>query len=137
MGLKSQKRLAAEILKVGISRVWIDPESIDKVAAAITREEIRSLIKEGAIQALPKMGVSRARVKKGRKGPGSRKRGFMRRQPWEVTVRSLRAYLKTLRDKEVITRTAYRKLYRMAKGGFFESKAHLRRYIESEGLRKK
>ncbi|MCK4435394.1 50S ribosomal protein L19e, partial [Candidatus Bathyarchaeota archaeon] len=29
MDLKSQRRLAAEILKIGENRVWIDPERID------------------------------------------------------------------------------------------------------------
>jgi len=45
-GLKSQRRLAAQILKVGQNRVWINPERIDDVEAAITREEIRKLIHE-------------------------------------------------------------------------------------------
>ena len=80
MSLKSQRRLAAKILKVGENRVWINPDRIDDVQAAITREEIKKLIHEGAIKALPKEGVSRARAriihakkKKGlRKGPGSR-----------------------------------------------------------------
>ncbi|MGD2065814.1 MAG: 50S ribosomal protein L19e, partial [Candidatus Bathyarchaeota archaeon] len=46
MSLKSQRRLAAEIMKVGENRVWIDPERIDYVEAAITREEIKKLIHE-------------------------------------------------------------------------------------------
>ena len=44
MSLKSQRRLAAEILKIGKNRVWIDPERIDEVEVAITREEIRKLV---------------------------------------------------------------------------------------------
>ena len=43
--LSLQKRLAAEILGVGESRIWIDPNRIEDVADAITREEIRGLIK--------------------------------------------------------------------------------------------
>ncbi|MFQ5836639.1 MAG: 50S ribosomal protein L19e, partial [Candidatus Bathyarchaeia archaeon] len=41
MSLRSQRRLAAEILKVGEGRVWIDPDRTEDVEAAITREEIR------------------------------------------------------------------------------------------------
>ena len=37
-GLTSQRRLAAQILKIGQNRVWIDPERIDDVEVAITRE---------------------------------------------------------------------------------------------------
>ncbi|RLG90537.1 50S ribosomal protein L19e, partial [Candidatus Bathyarchaeota archaeon] len=80
MSLKSQRRLAAEILKIGENRVWIDPERIEDVQMAITREEIKKLIHEGAIKKLKEKGVSRARArvirekkKKGlRRGPGSR-----------------------------------------------------------------
>lgn len=28
----SQKRLAADLLKVGITRVWVDPDDTDRVA---------------------------------------------------------------------------------------------------------
>ena len=44
MKLRSQRRLAAEILKVGEGRVWIDPNRMEDVEAAITRDEIRKLI---------------------------------------------------------------------------------------------
>ena len=62
-GLKSQRRLAALILKVGQNRVWIDPERIDDVEVAISREEIRKLIHEGVVKRLPEKGVSRARAR--------------------------------------------------------------------------
>ncbi|RLI07420.1 50S ribosomal protein L19e, partial [Candidatus Bathyarchaeota archaeon] len=51
MSLKSQRRLAASILNVGVNRVWIDPERIEDVDVAITREEIKKLIHEGVIKA--------------------------------------------------------------------------------------
>ena len=40
--LTSQRRLAAQILKVGQNRVWINPEKIDDVEGAITREDRHS-----------------------------------------------------------------------------------------------
>src|SRR5947199_4791326 len=78
MSLKSQKRLAASLLGGGLNRVWIDPEENDRVQSAITREEIKSLIREGRISLLPKTGISRGRhrAKSGRrKKAGSRKGG--------------------------------------------------------------
>ena len=56
MSLKSQRRLATKILKVGEGRVWIDPNRIDDVEAAITRTDIRRLIHEGVIQQVQKKG---------------------------------------------------------------------------------
>ncbi len=49
MSLKAQKRMAAEILKCGENRVYFDPYLIDDIKMAITREDIRNLVKEGII----------------------------------------------------------------------------------------
>ena len=75
MSLKSQRRLATKILKVGEGRVWIDPNKIDDVEAAITRSDIRRLIHEGAIQQVQKKGVShyRAQISKEKKRKGLRR----------------------------------------------------------------
>ena len=50
--LTKQRRLAADILKVGVERIWIDPEAAEEVTSAITREDIRKLIEEGIIKRL-------------------------------------------------------------------------------------
>ena len=81
MKLSTQKRLASRVLKVGRSRVWIDPEFQDEVSLAITKDDIRRLVDERAIQKKQKQGVSRGRARhvmrqkrKGqRKGPGHKK----------------------------------------------------------------
>src|SRR5208337_1814240 len=143
MSVVSQKRLAAEIMKVGLTRVWVDPEDTDRVSSAITREEIRKLIHEGSIKKLPMVGISRGRkrvrkeeLRAGRhKGPGSTK-GSARHSKarWVVRIRSIRRRLRTLRDKRFITTEAYRKLTLMAKGGTFRSGAHLDEYIDTHKL---
>ncbi len=143
MSLGGQKRLAAEILKVGQSRVWIDPDDTDRVASAITREEIRKLIHEGTIAKLPETGISRGRKRTRRqellagrhKGPGHRKGGLKPGKPeWVVRIRSIRRKLRGLRDKRFITTDVYRKLFLMSKGGAFRSAAHLDEYIEAHKL---
>ena len=53
MNLTTQKRLAASILKVGLNRVWIDPERLEEVSMAITREGVKQFINDGAIKAKP------------------------------------------------------------------------------------
>ena len=64
MNLTTQKRLAADILKVGVNKVWIDPETVEEVSRAITRESVKQLINSGAIKAKPKKGISSYRSKK-------------------------------------------------------------------------
>lgn len=147
--LNSQRRLAAQILKVGQNRVWIDPERIYDVELAITREEIRKLIHEGAIKQLPEKGVSRARArvshekkKKGRqRGLGSRSGSshakISKKKAWMNKIRGLRKRLRELKTSRIITRSAYRKLYRMASSGRFESIGDMERYLKTQGLWRK
>jgi large subunit ribosomal protein L19e len=143
MSVVSQKRLAAELMKVGVTRVWVDPEDTDRVSSAITREEIRKLIHEGSIRKIPQTGISRGRKRTRRKellagrhkGPGSTKGsvGHGKRR-WAVRIRSIRRRLRTLRDKRLITTQVYRKLSLMAKGGTFRSAAHLDEHVETHRL---
>jgi len=51
MDYRLQRRLAAEILGVGESRIWIDPnpEYTEDIEQALTRRDVESLIKRGII----------------------------------------------------------------------------------------
>jgi large subunit ribosomal protein L19e len=149
MSLKSQRRMAAEVLKVGVNRVWIDPERIDEVELAISREEIRRLIRDRAIQKSQEKGVSRARArvlhekkKNGkRRGQGSRRGSEGARTPtkeaWMKRIRAQRKKLRELRDTHAITQTVYRQLYIMAKSGSFRSVSDLERHIDARNLRRR
>ncbi|RJS86306.1 50S ribosomal protein L19e [Candidatus Bathyarchaeota archaeon] len=149
MDLKSQRRMAAEILKVGKSRVWIDPERAEDVELAISREEIRRLIHEKAIRKLSEKGISRGRTrmlhekrKKGRRrGHGSRQgpKGarFPRKKAWIIRIRAQRRRLRELRDKHIITESVYRRLYIMAGSGVFRSVSALERYMDAHNLRRR
>ena len=149
MSLKSQRRLAAKILKVGETRVWIDPERIDYVETAITREEIRKLIHEKVVKSLPEKGVSRARArvlaekrKKGlRRGPGGKsgpaRSKISKKQAWMNRIRPLRRRMRELKVTRAITVSTYRKLYDMSESGVFESKADLERYIRTHNMWRK
>jgi large subunit ribosomal protein L19e len=149
LSLKSQRRLAAEILKVGETRVWIDPERIDYVETAITREEVRKLIHEKVVKSLPEKGVSRARArilaakrKKGlRRGPGGKsgpaRSKISKKQAWMNRIRPLRRRMRELKVSRAITVSTYRKLYDMSESGVFESKADLERYIRTHNMWRK
>ncbi len=145
MDVSTQRRIAATILKCGIDRVWIDPDYLADVKDAITKDDIRALIKDGIIKKKQIKGISRARAnklreqkKKGRrKGPGSRRGSAGARTPkkrrWINTIRPLRETLKEMRENGVIDRSVYRKLYKMAKGGAFRSRSHMKLYMTEHG----
>lgn len=147
--LTLQKKLAADILGVGVSRVRIDPSKVDDIADVITRDGIKRLIKDGVITVKPVHSNSRARwryrhkqkVKGRRRGQGKRKGEKKARRgdktTWINRIRKIRRLLKHLRDNGVIDRKTYRRLYRLAKGGYFHSFASLRSYLVEKGILKK
>jgi large subunit ribosomal protein L19e len=143
--LRNQRRLAADIMKAGSSRIRIDPDRIDEVAGAVTRADVRKLVSGGVITTVQKQGVSRGRgrkiaaqKRKGRRtGPGSRKGASGARTPrketWMALIRALRDELAALRENGAIDAHTYRAYYVRAKGGQFRSRAHLRSHMKTEG----
>ena len=41
MQITNQKKMAAQILKCGVNRVWINPSYLDQVAQSVQKEDIR------------------------------------------------------------------------------------------------
>lgn len=140
--LASQKRIVAAVLKCGVNRVWFDPERLSDIENAISRDDLRGLVKEGAIKARQKKGVSRgrARAKNAKRsyghcrGPGRRKGAAGARHPgkrsWIQKIRAIRKALVVLREAKTIDPHMYRILYRKAAGGQFRSVAHMKAQLE-------
>jgi large subunit ribosomal protein L19e len=126
--MKTQKRLAAKLLHVGLNRVRIDVKDTEAVTA-ITTDQIRAAIRKGAIYAKPLKGISKKKPKKTKRRAGSRKgkktARASRKEAWIKKIRAQRKILKDLRSKQKITPKEYRKLYLLTKGGRFRDKAHL------------
>jgi large subunit ribosomal protein L19e len=140
--LASQKRIVSAILKCGVNRVWFDPERLSDIENAISREDLRGLVADGAIKARQKKGVSRGRARDkiakrsyGHcRGPGRRKGAAGARHPgkrsWIQKIRAIRKSLVALRDARTIDPHMYRILYRKAAGGQFRSVAHMKAQLE-------
>ncbi|AJF61376.1 TPA: 50S ribosomal protein L19e [Candidatus Woesearchaeota archaeon] len=141
-----QKRLAAKIAKRSRKKVIIDESRRDEIKEAITRADVRALMKDGAITVKKNKGISRGRAKehqkqksKGRrKGQGSRKgsanaRGSSKKK-WMNKIRLQRKFLKELKDAKMLEQEAYKGLYKKAKGGFFRSRRHIKLYITEHRL---
>ena len=146
--LAPQKRMASKMLKAGYSRVWMDPKSTEQIAEAVTREDVRKLMKRNVIQRKYAKSNSRSRFRaakaqrdKGRrKGQGSRKGTRNAREPrkdrWVKNVRSMRKALRELRDSGKLPKNAYRKYYSQIKGGIFHNKSALLAHMNESGIKK-
>jgi large subunit ribosomal protein L19e len=137
---QSKRRMSADLLKVGLNRVKFDPEQIDRIEEAVTREDLRRLIHSGAIWAVQAKGISSARknVLKEKKryrgsGAGSKKGPKGARMPrkdrWVAQVRVLRGYLKHLKTRGELPQEQQKALYKKVKGGEIRSMRRLKELI--------
>lgn len=144
-----QKRLASAVLGCSPKRVVFSSEHLKEIKEAITKADIRKLVHQGIITAVPARGISRGRAvhraqqrkKKRQRGHGSRKgtsnARFNLKRRWIYRVRKQRWILRELQRKELITPQTFRMLYLKSKGGFFRSKHHLELYMQEHNLLKK
>lgn len=130
----TQRRLAADILKCGDSRVWMDPSAGEKIKRAITRNDVRGLIADGLIdKARAKVNGRRKHGKQergSRKGSAGARRGLKER--WLKIIRPQRQLLSEAKPN--MKPLTYRKTYLLVKGGMFRSRAHLQAYLEEKKL---
>lgn len=137
-GLSLQRRLAAKILKVGESKIWMDKEHLEDIKNAITRADIKKMISHGYIQSKvekPKFPKKRRKTKKGiGRRKGSKGARYSKKRKWINTIRPLRDMLKELKAQGKIDSVTYKKTYLLIKGGMFRSRAHLKLYLRQKGI---
>lgn len=138
-GLSLQKRAAAQLLKVGVTKVWMDPSHREEIKNAITKADLRKAISHGYIKKRKEKLKFPEETKRKKKTAGNRKgkkhSRYSKKRKWINTIRPLRRMLKELKDNKKINQQMYRQTYRLLKGGTFRSRAHLKLYLEQKGVK--
>lgn len=147
--LKNQRRIAARILKVGNKKIHINPENLQDVKEAITKFDMRGLIKQKIITIKKTKQQSKARARKikaqkrkgRRQGKGSRKgkktARLPRKKAWMAKVRTQRKLIQELKKKNKINKKDYKEIYKMVGTNFFRSKRHIKLYMQDHKMFKK
>jgi large subunit ribosomal protein L19e len=137
VNISKKRELVARVLGVGINRVRFEPDRLEDIADSITRENIRSLVKAGAIWTTQPKGTSRGRAAEKRavwkihgKGPGSKKgkktARVGKKEVYVTRIRSMRYHLRVIKERKAINNDVYWQLYKKVNGGQVRSLAHLR-----------
>jgi len=145
MSVKLTRRIAAELMERGESAVRIKPDAIADAKKAITREDVRTLIKNGSIYALKEKHnlsayskVLKEKRKKGRRRGQGRRKGTKKARgmlEYKKKIRGQRRVIKALKAESVIDNDAFKKYYALVKGGNFVSKASLLNHIINDGVK--
>ncbi len=145
MSIKFAKRAAGQILNRGESSIRINQNSLQDAAKAITKEDVRALISNGGIYAIPaKHNVSmnsktlRKKRSEGRRRGKGRRRGTSNARSgslWEKKVRSQRILLKRLKLMGKLSTKDFQRYYKLIKGNSFADKSSLLMNLSENGIK--
>lgn len=144
MSIRLTKRIASELLGRGTSSIRIKPDFIKDAEKAITREDVRAMLKSGSIYATKEKHnisayskVLNEKRKKGRRRGAGRRKGTKAARgvlEYKKKIRGQRRLIKALKEEKLIDNEKFKKYYALVKGGNFISKASLLNHIRNDGI---
>jgi len=130
MKLTTQKRMASDILNVGKNKVCFDPLRLDEIKQAITKQDIKDLIKDRAIRAKPGKKKQKKEKRK-RTGAGRRKISVKnRKRNYMNRIRKIRRYVNDQRNAGQLSRELALETRKLAKAGQFKNLRQAREFIK-------
>ena len=127
---KAYKKNSSELIKRGESAVRIKPAFTKDAEKAITREDVRSMIKNGSIYTTKlKHNISayskvlKEKRKKGRRRGTGRRKGTLKARgtvEYKKRIRGQRRVLKVLKEEKLVDNERFKRYYALVKGNLRE-----------------
>lgn len=130
MNLRNKKLLVARTLGVGVNRIIF--RRIDDIKEAITKQDIRDMIGNGAIMIKNIKGKRKKELRKRRSAGKIKKKIRRRKQNYVKITRKLRNYAKQLLMQGKLNKETYRKLRKQIKSKIFRSKSHFKELLSQQ-----
>ena len=135
MNLSKKKALAAKVFSVGKSRIIFVKARLNEIKDAITKQDIRDLMGDGAILIRGVKGRKKVKRTGSRKGPGNVKiKVNTRKKDYIIMTRKLRRQVNGFKSQGKISKEESVDLRKKIRNKFFKSKNHLKEYVG--GVRK-
>lgn len=132
MMLKTQKRIAADVLKCSPKKLVFDTERLSEIKEAITKQDMRDLKNEGAIIIKDIKGGKKNAKKRARRGQGRIKKRVVERKKEYINItRMLRNYVAILKRDGKISKEDFYDIRKKIRNKIFKSRANLKDYIKT------
>jgi large subunit ribosomal protein L19e len=131
MNLKKKKLLAMRTFGVGDDRIFFVESRLNEIKEAITKQDIRDLVSNGAIIIKPVKGtLTKVKYHK-KKTPGNvRKKAINRKRDYMHLTRKLRKYLKELKQQGRISNENFKGLRKKIRNKEFKSLNYLKIHLK-------
>ena len=128
MNLSKKKKLAKRTLGVGEDRIAFLESRLEEIKDAITKQDIRDLVKSGAIIIKERKGRKKVQRRKSRSTGNVRKKVGKRKKEYMILTRKLRKYLKSSEARK-LSKEHIVDMRKKIRNRVFKSKAHLKEHI--------
>jgi len=126
MNLRNKKDLVKRLFGVGVDRIIFVPSRVNDIKEAITKQDMRDLVADGAIIITPENGRRIIKRTKSRSQGNVRKRVYERKRTYILLTRKLRKHVAELRSNKKVTQEEFKALRKRIKNREFKSKANLK-----------
>jgi len=140
MNLGKKKSLAMRTIGVGRERIIFVDSRKDDIKEAITKQDIRDLVKDGAIIVKENSGRKKVVSNKKRSVGNIRKGTKKRKRDYVVLTRKLRRYVDEMKKSGKISKVDSYEIRKKIRNKAFRSRAHLKEHVggmSNENIEKK
>ena len=129
MDLSKKKKLTKRTLNVGEDRIVFLESRLEEIKDAITKQDIRDLVKSGAIVIKERKGRKKVQRKRSRSTGNIRRKAKKKKREYIILTRKLRRYLESQVSEGKPLKEHLTDIRKKIRNRVFRSLAHLKEYI--------